>query len=158
MMSTEWMPREKWDALVRGEDCPMCGELASGEDVNDYGFTVARLSMSVLRLSVNQNAPGYCVLICKRHVREPYELSAQECGQYFEDMMQVGLALERVYQPIKMNFQILGNALPHLHCHIIPRYYGDAAPGRPIDPLLTKKLLTPEEYTEQIAAIRAALG
>lgn len=156
-MSSEWVPREKWDALVRGEDCPMCHELASGEEVNQYGFTVARLNMSVLRLSSNQYARGYCVLLCKRHVREPYELSAQECSLYFEDMMQVGLALERVYQPIKMNFQILGNALPHLHCHIIPRYYGDDAPGSPLDPLKNHVMLTPEAYTQQIEAIRAAL-
>jgi diadenosine tetraphosphate (Ap4A) HIT family hydrolase len=157
-MSSEWMPRDKWDALVRGEACPMCSELTAGEEANQHGFTIAKLSMSILRLSVNQNAPGYCVLICTRHIREPYELPAQECSLYFEDMMQAGLALEKVYHPIKMNFQILGNALPHLHCHIIPRYYGDAAPGRPIDPLLTHKPLTPEAYTQQIQAIRAALG
>ncbi|MEO8606523.1 MAG: HIT family protein [Chloroflexota bacterium] len=157
-MNTEWMPRDKWDALVRGENCPMCSELAAGTEANEYGFTIAKLNMSVLRLSVNQNAPGYCVLICTRHVREPYELPSQECSLYFEDMMQAGLALEKVYQPIKMNFQILGNALPHLHCHIIPRYYGDGAPGRPIDPLLTQKHLSSEEYQEKIAVIRAALG
>ena len=157
-MSSEWMPREQWDALVRGEGCPMCSELAAGTEANEFGFTVAKLNMSVLRLSTNQYAPGYSVLICTRHVREPYELPAQECSLYFEDMMQAGLALEKVYHATKMNFQILGNALPHLHCHIIPRYYGDGAPGRPLDPLLTQKRLSPEAYAEQVAAIRAALG
>jgi len=29
---------------------------------------------------------------------------------------------------------MLGNLLPHLHTHIVPRYYGDPAPGRPLDP------------------------
>lgn len=24
-----WMPREQWDALVRGEDCPACGARAT---------------------------------------------------------------------------------------------------------------------------------
>ncbi|MBZ0289592.1 MAG: HIT family protein [Anaerolineae bacterium] len=156
-MSSEWMPRDRWDALVRGENCPMCRELAADEQVNQHGFTVARLQMSVLRLAANQYAPGYCVLLCTRHAREPYELSIGERGQYLEDMMQVGLALEKVYQPIKMNFQILGNALPHLHCHIIPRYYGDDAPGMPLNAMQHQKRLSPEQYAGQIAAIRAAL-
>lgn len=135
-MSEEWMPKEAWEALVRGEGCPMCSELTSGNDINEYGFTIAHLSMSVLCLSRNQYSPGYCVLICTRHVREPYELSPLEYGQYFADMMRSGQALEKVFSPIKMNFQLLGNALPHLHCHIIPRYYGDDAPGKPLNPLL----------------------
>jgi diadenosine tetraphosphate (Ap4A) HIT family hydrolase len=43
-------------------------------------------------------------------------------------MMRVGQALETVFKPLKMNFEILGNAVPHLHGHIVPRYYGDPAP------------------------------
>jgi diadenosine tetraphosphate (Ap4A) HIT family hydrolase len=156
-MNNQWMPREKWDALVWGENCPLCNEVAVSEEMNEHGFTISRLSMSVLRLSLNQYVPGYCVLICNQHVREPYELAALERQQYFEDMTRVGAALEKLYNPIKMNFQILGNAVPHLHCHIIPRYYGDDAPGRPIDPLGEHRLLTPEEYRRRVQEIRAAL-
>ncbi len=51
---------------------------------------------------------------------------------------------------MKMNFQLLGNAVPHLHCHILPRYYGDPAPSPPLDmdrPEHTR-LLAPGEYEE----------
>ncbi|MGI8826954.1 MAG: HIT family protein [Chloroflexota bacterium] len=153
----EWMPRAEWDALVRGEGCPLCVEVAALESVNTYGHTIADLRLSRLRLASNQSVRGYCVLICSKHVREPYELSGKDRRAFFEEMMQAGQALESVFQSIKMNFEILGNAVPHLHCHIIPRYYGDRAPGLPIHPDEEVVHLTVEEYEQQVASIRSTL-
>jgi diadenosine tetraphosphate (Ap4A) HIT family hydrolase len=90
-------------------------------------------------------------------VREPFELSVAERGRFWEDMMRAGQALEQVFGAAKMNFEILGNLVPHLHCHIKPRYYGDPAPGAPIHPDMSLKLLTQEEYRQQAALIREAL-
>ncbi len=157
-MAGEWMPRERWDALVRGEGCPLCAELATDAPANAEGYAVADLTISRLRLSVHQSLPGYCVLICKKHVREPYELSHEEQLRFFEDMMRVGRALEQVFDAVKMNFELLGNTVPHLHCHIKPRYYGDPAPGIPIWPDQRPLLLAPGEYEERVALIRAALA
>lgn len=157
-MPQTWMPLEKWDALVRGENCPLCAECRSGESSNAYGYTIADLRLSRLRLAANQFPPGYCVLICTQHVREPYHLSPEERQIFFEDMMVAAQALERAFNPAKMNLQILGNAVPHLHVHIQPRYYGDPCPGRPVgpgDPIIT---LMPEEYEERVRQIRAALA
>ena len=155
-----WMPRERWDALVRGEDCPLCGDCESAEAValNRFGYFVADLQLSRLRLRESQFSPGYCQLICAKHVREPYDLSKEELALYIGDMMHVARALELVFEPDKMNFMVLGNAIPHVHSHIVPRYYGDGAPGRPIgggDPVVT---LEPKEYEERVRLIREALG
>jgi diadenosine tetraphosphate (Ap4A) HIT family hydrolase len=151
------MPRERWDALVRGEDCPLCEAVAATVAEDEHGFTVADLSMSRVRLAADQFVPGYCVAICRRHVREPYELERDERGQFFEDVMQLGLALERVFEAVKLNFELLGNSVPHLHCHVKPRFYGDSAPGMPIwggeEPLR----LQPGEYRARVEAIRIAL-
>jgi diadenosine tetraphosphate (Ap4A) HIT family hydrolase len=155
---TEWMPRDKWDALVRGEDCPLCAELQRQEPENEFGITICNLPMSKLRLVRNQYVPGYCVLICNRHVHEPYELSREEGIQFFEDMNRVGAALERVLGAIKMNFEILGNLVPHLHVHIKPRFYGDDAPSRPIWPDAKTVLLSPAEYAQRVQSIRTALN
>lgn len=153
----EWMARERWEALAEGQGCPACAEVASAEPSNEEGFRVADLEMSRLRLAANQYVKGYCVLLCRRHVREPYQLSKQERRLFFEDMMRAGEALERVFSPLKMNFQILGNAVPHLHAHILPRYYGDPAPHRPLDPGAEHVFLSPDEYTQRIELIRSAL-
>jgi diadenosine tetraphosphate (Ap4A) HIT family hydrolase len=71
--------------------------------------------------------------------------------------MRAARALDRVFAPTKMNYQILGNLVPHLHAHLVPRYHGDPAPGRPIDPNLQVVTLTPGEYQERIPHIQAAL-
>jgi diadenosine tetraphosphate (Ap4A) HIT family hydrolase len=152
------MPLEQWNALVRGESCPLCAELASNAPVTAEGYTVANLDHSRLRLAANQWIAGYCVLICTTHVREPFELRADECAQYFADLMLAASALQRVFAPIKMNYQILGNLVPHLHCHLIPRYHGDLAPGTPIDMHAQQLSLTPQEYANRIARIQQALG
>jgi diadenosine tetraphosphate (Ap4A) HIT family hydrolase len=151
------MPRSRWDDLVRGRDCPLCTELTSGNQPNEHGYPVATLSLSRLRLARNQSMAGYCVLICTEHVCEPYELRADQQRSYFDDLLRVGRALERAFRPIKLNYQILGNLVPHLHAHVQPRYYGDPAPGRPLDPSHRVVLLTDDEYQQRAQAIRDAL-
>ena len=105
----------------------------------------------------NQFVPGYCILYFYKHAVEPYHLSLEERAQYFEDVLRAAQAIAKVFTPIKMNYQILGNGGPHLHCHLQPRFYGDAEPGWPIDPYKEQVLLTPEEYEERVRLIRTAL-
>ena len=51
-------------------------------------------------------------------------------------MLTAARALIQFYKPLKMNYETLGNSLPHLHTHLVPRYAdNDPAPGRPF-PLL----------------------
>src|SRR5690349_21301534 len=116
-----WIPQERWAALVRGEGCSICQLLRAEGDTNDEGYKICNLRFSRLQLMKNQFVPGYCVLSCLKHVREPYELDTQEQQMFFSDLTQAGFALEKVFKPSKMNFEILGNGVPHLHCHIKPR-------------------------------------
>jgi diadenosine tetraphosphate (Ap4A) HIT family hydrolase len=47
-------------------------------------------------------------------------------------VLAVARALIGAYRPLKMNYETLGNSLPHLHTHLIPRYAdGDPRPGQP---------------------------
>lgn len=152
-----WMPREQWDALLHGEHCPLCADIASSEHVNRDGYLVADLGISRLRLILNQFALGYCVLICKKHAPELYHLTLEERSLYVEDLVRSAQALEQVFHPLKVNLQFLGNAVPHLHCHIILRFYGDASPGKLLDPHLGTHLLSEQEYEERVNLIRAGL-
>ncbi|MBI3972251.1 MAG: HIT family protein [Chloroflexi bacterium] len=113
--------------------------------------------MSQLWLPVNQSVSGYCVLVCTRHVREPYDLNREERVAFFADMMRAAQALEAVFNAVKMNFEILGNAVPHLHCHIKPRYYGDPAPGKPIHADERVLRLSALQYRQRVDSFRAAL-
>lgn len=53
--------------------------------------------------------------------------------------------------------QLQCNAIPHLHWHIIPLYWGDLAPGRPLDARPRTKLLKQDEYQTTIESLRTAL-
>jgi diadenosine tetraphosphate (Ap4A) HIT family hydrolase len=156
-LARHWMPRAHWDELVRGEECRICHDLMSNQPASDEGFVICDLGVSRLRLRPNQFVPGYCVLTCFEHVREPYELDEAKRRMFFDDLMFAGRAIEQVLKPDKMNFEILGNAMPHLHCHIKPRFYGDSFPGIPINENARTVLLNPQEYADRVTAIRAAI-
>lgn len=112
-----------WNTLHTGEGCPLCGEMA---DVTDHNVKVADLSVSSLRLERNQTYRGYCVLIFKgRHVNGMEELTDTEYAAVTADLRRASLAVAKAMKPDHMNYATLGNVIPHLHFHIIPRYKGD---------------------------------
>ena len=158
-MKKTWMSRERWDALVRGEECPLCQAVATltaldAED--DYGFTVADMPSALLRLQKNQYVRGYTTFISKRHVCEIYELTPAERVEFFGDLSRATQAIAQAFGALKINLTLLGNTVPHLHAHIIPRYYGDPKPDGTIDPWKKTRLL--DDYTEPIQKIRDALA
>ena len=46
--------------------------------------------------------------------------------------MRAARALARLFNPRKMNYEIHGNTIPHLHMDLYPRYAGDPYEGLPI--------------------------
>ena len=133
----------------------MCAE--GRPDDNRFGPRVfeGRVSDAYLqRADVGQ--PGYTIVIWRgRHVAEPTELSADEARGYFDEVLRVARAIESHYQPIKLNLEMLGNSLPHLHTHVIPRYPDDGSPGHPA--LFMRGAVAPEKrISEEIVARDAA--
>ena len=54
-----------------------------------------------------------------------------EAAGYWAEVLTVARALMSVYEPLKMNYETLGNSLPHLHTHLVPRFTDDPRPGQP---------------------------
>ena len=133
----------------------MCDLIRSDAKEDKHLIQIIDLTFSRLFLAKNQFVKGYCVLICHRHVIEPYELSKQERANYFDDVALTAQVLQKIFTADKMNYNILGNVTPHLHTHILPRYFTDSAPHRPIDPALKghEVFLTASEYQERINLI-----
>ncbi len=112
----------RWAALMRGEGCPFC---TRQPDVNEFSLKVADLSVSTLWLERDQRFRGYCVLVYGRHVTELTRLSPSETLAYHADLLRAAGAIERALHPDKMNYLLLGNTVPHLHWHIVPRFKDD---------------------------------
>jgi diadenosine tetraphosphate (Ap4A) HIT family hydrolase len=69
--------------------------------------------------------PGFCRVILNRHVEEMTDLSASERLQIMTMVFAVESTIRLVVQPDKINLASLGNVVPHLHWHIIPRFEND---------------------------------
>jgi diadenosine tetraphosphate (Ap4A) HIT family hydrolase len=63
-----------------------------------------------------------------------------------------------VFSPEKINYELLGNMVPHIHWHIVPRFATEPLWPRPIwaEPH-DERLLAPFEYKQHIERIRGAL-
>jgi diadenosine tetraphosphate (Ap4A) HIT family hydrolase len=128
-MSNQWPP--DWVDRMRGKDCPMCRLL--GKEDSGFGKRILRGKYADVLLQRADFTPGYAIAVWHRgHVAEPTELNDEEAAGFWLDVLRAAKAIERHYSPAKLNYQMLGNAVPHLHAHIVPRYLGDPAPGKPL--------------------------
>ncbi len=69
--------------------------------------------------------PGYCRAIWNAHVREMSDLRPTERDHFMRVVFTVEGVLREVLRPDKINLASLGNATPHLHWHVIPRFQND---------------------------------
>ena len=119
-----------WADLTHGIGCEMCQ--AGRPEADKYGVRILAGHYSDAYLQRAEVQRGYTVVIWRgRHVTEPTELDEAEASGYWAEVLAVARALITVYQPLKMNYEILGNSLPHLHTHLVPRYAEDPRPGQP---------------------------
>jgi len=103
---------------------------------------------------------GYTVVVWRgRHVAEPTELEPDAATAYWLEVMRVARALETYLKPVKMNYNLLGNSLPHLHTHLIPRFADDPRPGWPLPfPEAEQPPLNLEEYGRDVEALHSLLS
>lgn len=78
------------------------------------------------------NYPGFCRVIWHDHVQEMSDLAQADRLEIMQAVFTVEQAIRTVMQPHKINLASLGNMVPHLHWHVIPRYSDDAHFPNPI--------------------------
>jgi diadenosine tetraphosphate (Ap4A) HIT family hydrolase len=146
--------------LKVGTGCPMD---APRSEVNEHWDRIATLGISSLYLAKNQTYRGHCQLVFDaRHACRSDELSAQEWRSFCDDLFIAQRAILEVTRPDHINVELLGNVVPHLHWHLVPRCFGDPRWGMPIwtTPLsaMPETMLDESERRALINAIRAALS
>ena len=97
----------------------MCG---GGADETPHGLRVFEGAWADGYLGRYPVRPGYAFVIWKgRHVRGAHRAHPEEAAGFWSDVARVARAVEEQYQPAKMNWLSLGNGVPHLHVHLVPR-------------------------------------
>lgn len=109
--------------------CPFC-EWLEDMHAGEAHRVVAEMKASWLVLSASQAYRGYCLLICKTHAEEVFELPEDVRRDFFDDMARASEAIFKTFKPDKMNCEIQGNQIPHLHFHLIPRRNSDPVSAR----------------------------
>jgi diadenosine tetraphosphate (Ap4A) HIT family hydrolase len=124
----KWPP--SFYELREGRGCPACEQGRPEETPYGVRFFAGSVSDAYLQKASIQR--GYSIVIWRgRHVAEPTELSPDEASTYWLEVISAARALEAHFHPVKTNYNVLGNTLPHMHTHIIPRYAEDPRPGWP---------------------------
>jgi len=135
-------------------DCPACSGRWPRAD-----HRVAELGVSVAYLNEDQFFPGWTVLVLRQHATELYQLTREERAALMEEVSAVARALATAFEAVKINYELLGNQIPHIHWHIVPRLAGDPAPRGPA--WLVEHAPRPLEaaqLSERLARLRALLG
>jgi diadenosine tetraphosphate (Ap4A) HIT family hydrolase len=112
----------------------MCAEGRPDVDANgNVRFFAGEVADGYLQ----RNAPqrGYAVVVWRgRHVADVSEMTTQETTDYWLEVMEVARALTHVFEPCHLNYELLGNLMPHVHTHIVLRYVDDPCPNAPLKP------------------------
>lgn len=134
--------------------CPMCRRWDLDGDLR-----IVQLKHSCVTLNRDQFFPGYVLLFTRRHVTELFYLERQERAELMDEVSLVARTLAELFHPDKINYELLGNMVPHMHWHIVPRFATEPLWPRPIwaEPH-DELLLPPEQYRRRIELIRKALS
>jgi len=100
---------------VKDDDCTFCG-------FGLYHPVAAKLSVTHLGLYSDARFPGRAILMFHTHIEDMAKLGAQDMLLFWQDATKVGEAIKRVTGSPRINYAVLGNAEPHLHIHLVPRF------------------------------------
>jgi diadenosine tetraphosphate (Ap4A) HIT family hydrolase len=148
---------EDWEQRRAGLNCPGCRDGRPDED--EYGVRYLSVEHADAYLQRVTPVPGYSTVVFRgRHVPDPTELGPEENVAFWSAVAVAARAIEAVFRPCHLNYQILGNAMPHVHVHIVPRYLTDPAPERPLgdDTWSSASRVPAQVLREQVAALARA--
>jgi diadenosine tetraphosphate (Ap4A) HIT family hydrolase len=138
---------------VTASGCPACQGRWP-----DEASRIADLGSAVAYLHEDQYFAGWSVLVLKRHATELYDLSPGERAGLGDELARLARALHDGLGARKMNYALLGNVLPHLHWHVIPRLADDPIPDRTVwDHAHAARKPGAAEQASRIALIRRHL-
>ena len=107
-------------------NCVLCKDELKAEE----GQLIWRGDDCRVILVNDPDLPGFCRVIWNRHVAEMTDLSYGEREHIMTLVFAVEEAVRHVMHPDKVNIAALGNMVPHIHWHVIPRFKDDTfVPG-----------------------------
>lgn len=105
--------------LFSAQECPLC----RADESREVLWRAARYRIVAVQ---EKSWAGYCRVIWQTHVSEMTDLLPDERQELIQAVWAVERVLRVVLRPDKINLASLGNQVPHLHWHVIPRFRDDS--------------------------------
>ncbi|MBQ9340647.1 MAG: HIT family protein [Paludibacteraceae bacterium] len=118
---------------------------------------ICDLKVSKAFLFKEQTYRGRCLVAYNGHVNDLNELSDDERNAFMADVAKVTRAMQKVFQPEKINYGAYSDKLSHLHFHLAPKYVDGPDYGGTFRMNPGEVYLTDDEYNKMIEDIRAAI-
>ena len=135
------------------EPCFYCEE---NEKLKSLMIKIKELRWSKVYLNRNQTHPGRCIVACKEHKTEYFQLSPEANAGFFSEVSLVAQAIYNIFSPGKINYATYGDLVPHAHFHLVPKYTDKPHWGSPYQDE-PKEIPSDAEYNETIEKIKNEL-
>ena len=101
--------------MTSSDDCEICQDPLFTEKGLDHPQRIAELDVSIAILNRDwQYYRGSALLVFRDHVTELHHLDPEIRRRFMEDACRLAAAVEKTFQPSKLNHAVLGNSVPHL--------------------------------------------
>ena len=136
------------------KECLYCTNKKTQKDLM---IQFAELRVSRAFLFKEQTYRGRCLVAYNGHVNDLNELSDEERNDFMADVAQVTRAMQKAFNPEKINYGAYSDKLSHLHFHLAPKYVDGPDYGGTFQMNPGKVYLSDAEYQELIDQIKAEL-
>ena len=136
------------------KECLYC---TNNQMQKDLMIQFAELRVSRAFLFKEQTYRGRCLVAYNGHVNDLNELSDEERDAFMADVAQVTRAMQKAFNPEKINYGAYSDKLSHLHFHLAPKYVDGPDYGGTFQMNPGKVYLSDAEYQELIDQIKAEL-
>ena len=136
------------------KECLYC---QNNDTLHSLMIEVAKLSVSRMFIFKEQTYHGRCLVAYDKHVDDLNLLSDEERNAFMSDVAKVTRAMQKVFNPDKINYGAYSDTLEHLHFHLIAKYVGGPDFGGVFQMNPKQVYLTDEEYAKMAEDLKKAL-
>ncbi|MDE6377180.1 MAG: HIT family protein [Duncaniella sp.] len=133
------------------KECLYC---TNNETLQSLMLPIADLRVSRAFLFKEQTYRGRCLVAYNGHVNDLNELTDEERNAFMADVAQVTRAMQKAFNPEKINYGAYSDKLSHLHFHLAPKYVDGPDYGGTFRMNPGEVYLTDAEYADLIQAVK----
>lgn len=120
-------------------------------------IAIGRFPLSLLLLHKDANYPWFILVPQRPGLTEIHQLDEADRARLITESCHLAKALEKAFQPDKLNLATIGNMVPQLHYHHVARYKNDPAWPGPVWGAAPPAEYEKAQCSRRIAMVQEAL-